>query len=80
MVNTLFATTSPPRINGASAKAGAAGVWDTRVHLRWDAAAVKITAAATAARGGGPVGGGGAGGASTVTDRKAAKILMQVRC
>lgn len=81
MINTLLPTPSAPRINTASGKATTTtGVWDTRVRLRWDAAAGGGGAAAGSGGAGNLTagGGGGAGRAGTATDRAATKILMQV--
>lgn len=81
VVNTLLPTPGAPRINVASGKPTVAntGVWDTRVRVRWDAAAGTTS---TSIGGDGMVAGGGsgaAGGGGTATDRAATKILMQVR-
>lgn len=78
MVNTLLATPAAPRVNGAADKTAGAGVWDTRVRLRWDAPGGD-TAATLIGRGGkGSVVPAGGGGVGAVTDKAAAKILEQV--
>ncbi|CAN0215034.1 unnamed protein product, partial [Ectocarpus sp. 12 AP-2014] len=79
VVNTLLPTPWAPRINVASGKPPVTntGVWDTRVRVRWDAAA---STTSTSIGGGGMIAGGkggAAGGGGTATDRAATKILMQ---